>query len=64
LGLDASARLVAAAGTAVAKDIRLAGLLISARAAPAVADLADPSATLKSLLHGTCGAPAASPALA
>jgi 3-phenylpropionate/trans-cinnamate dioxygenase ferredoxin reductase subunit len=52
-GLDDSGRLVAASGvavgTAVAKDIRLAELLIAARAHPDPAALADPAVTLKSL---------------
>jgi 3-phenylpropionate/trans-cinnamate dioxygenase ferredoxin reductase subunit len=52
-----SARVVATAdvgiGNAVAKDIRLAEMLIGARAAPEVADLADPSVPLKSLLYGS-----------
>ena len=52
-GLDDVGRLVAAGGvaqgTAVAKDIRLAELLIAARAHPDPAALADPAITLKSL---------------
>jgi 3-phenylpropionate/trans-cinnamate dioxygenase ferredoxin reductase subunit len=52
-GLDDRGRLVAASGvaegTAVAKDIRLAELLIGARAHPDPAALADPVTTLKSL---------------
>jgi len=52
-GLDDGGRLVAASGvaegTAVAKDIRLAELLIAARARPDRAALADPATTLKSL---------------
>jgi 3-phenylpropionate/trans-cinnamate dioxygenase ferredoxin reductase subunit len=52
-GLDDRGRLVAASGvaegTAVAKDIRLAELLIAARLHPDRAALADPATTLKSL---------------
>ena len=52
-GLDDRGRLVAASGvaegTAVTKDIRLAELLIAARAHPDTASLADPAITLKSL---------------
>jgi 3-phenylpropionate/trans-cinnamate dioxygenase ferredoxin reductase subunit len=52
-GLDAGGRLVAAAGAgpgnAVARDIRLAEMLIARRAAPDPAVLADPAVTLKSL---------------
>ncbi|MGH9133509.1 MAG: NAD(P)/FAD-dependent oxidoreductase, partial [Ilumatobacteraceae bacterium] len=58
LGLDQRRRLVAAAGVApgtrIAKDIRLAEMLIARRAAPDPAALADPSVNLKSLL--TAGA--------
>jgi 3-phenylpropionate/trans-cinnamate dioxygenase ferredoxin reductase subunit len=54
-GLDDSGRLVAASGvatgTAVAKDIRLAELLIAARTHPDPAALADPTVTLKSLIR-------------
>ncbi len=53
-GLDGSERLVAAcgvaAGTAIAKDIRLAEMLIAKRATPDPTALADPSVNLKSLL--------------
>nr|WP_299495946.1 FAD-dependent oxidoreductase [uncultured Rhizobium sp.] len=52
--LDADGRLVAASGLgpggAVARDIRLAEMLISRRAHPDPAALADPSVKLKSLL--------------
>lgn len=52
-GLDAGGRLVAAAGTgpgnAVARDIRLAEMLIARRAVPDPAALADPAVALKSL---------------
>ncbi|GAB3561972.1 FAD-dependent oxidoreductase [Amycolatopsis endophytica] len=54
-GLAADGSLVAAAGagtgTTVARDIRLAELLIARRAAPPPAVLADPRAGLKSLLR-------------
>jgi 3-phenylpropionate/trans-cinnamate dioxygenase ferredoxin reductase subunit len=53
-GLDGSDRLVAAcgvaAGTAIAKDIRLAEMLIAKRATPNPTALVDPSVNLKSLL--------------
>lgn len=53
-GLDGGDRLIAAcgvaAGTAIAKDIRLAEMLIAKRATPDPAALADPSVNLKSLL--------------
>ena len=56
-GLDDGCRLVAASGvapgTAVAKDIRLAELLIAARAHPDPVALADPTVTLKSLLSAS-----------
>jgi 3-phenylpropionate/trans-cinnamate dioxygenase ferredoxin reductase component len=52
-GLDDAGRLVAASGvaggTAVARDIRLAELLIAGRAHPDPAALADPAVTLKSM---------------
>jgi 3-phenylpropionate/trans-cinnamate dioxygenase ferredoxin reductase subunit len=52
-GLAADGRLVAAAGTgpgnAVARDIRLAEMLIARRAVPDPAALADPAVALKSL---------------
>ena len=52
--LAADGRLVAASGIgvggAVAKDIRLAEMLIARRASPAAQDLTDPSVKLKSLL--------------
>jgi 3-phenylpropionate/trans-cinnamate dioxygenase ferredoxin reductase component len=52
--LAADGRLVAASGIgiggAVAKDIRLAEMLIARRASPAPQDLSDPSVKLKSLL--------------
>jgi 3-phenylpropionate/trans-cinnamate dioxygenase ferredoxin reductase component len=54
-GLSASGRLVAAAaagpGNSVARDIRLAEMLIAHRAAPDPAALADPAVTLKSVLR-------------
>jgi 3-phenylpropionate/trans-cinnamate dioxygenase ferredoxin reductase component len=54
-GLDASGRLVAAAaagpGNAVAKDIKLAEMLIARRANPEAAVLADPGVALKSILR-------------
>jgi 3-phenylpropionate/trans-cinnamate dioxygenase ferredoxin reductase component len=54
-GLDASGRLVAAAaagpGNAVAKDIKLAEMLIARRANPEAAALADPGVALKSILR-------------
>ena len=54
-GLEAAGRLVAAAGVgpgnAVARDIRLAEMLIARRAAPDPATLADPAVGLKSLLR-------------
>ncbi len=53
-GLDGDGRLVAASGVAVgaavAKDIRLAEMLIAKRATPTPAQLADPTVSLKSLL--------------
>jgi 3-phenylpropionate/trans-cinnamate dioxygenase ferredoxin reductase component len=53
-GLDHDGRLVAATGvapgTGIAKDIRLAEMLIAARAAPDPAALADPTVNLKRLL--------------
>jgi 3-phenylpropionate/trans-cinnamate dioxygenase ferredoxin reductase subunit len=56
-GLDAEGRLVAAAavgpGNAVAKDIRLAEMLIAATAVAAPDVLADPGVALKSLLRRT-----------
>jgi 3-phenylpropionate/trans-cinnamate dioxygenase ferredoxin reductase subunit len=52
-GLDVGGRLVAAAGVgpgnAVARDIRLAEMLIARRAAPDPVMLADPAVALKSL---------------
>lgn len=54
-GLGPDGRLLSAAaigtGNAVAKDIRLAEMLIAARAAPDPADLADPAVQLKALLR-------------
>jgi 3-phenylpropionate/trans-cinnamate dioxygenase ferredoxin reductase subunit len=54
-GLADDGRLVAAAavgpGNAVAKDVRLAEMLIAARATPNPAALNDPSITLKSILR-------------
>lgn len=54
-GLEAGGRLVAAAavgiGNTVARDIRLAEMLIAVRAAPDPAALADPGVALKSLLR-------------
>jgi 3-phenylpropionate/trans-cinnamate dioxygenase ferredoxin reductase component len=53
-GLDHEGRLVAATGlapgTGIAKDIRLAEMLIAERASPPAAALADPAVSLKSLL--------------
>lgn len=53
--LDAAGRLVGASGigpgNAVARDIRLAEMLIGKRAAPAPSALADPNVPLKSLLN-------------
>jgi len=53
-GLDHDGRLVAATGvapgTGIAKDIRLAEMLIAGRAAPDPAALADPTVNLKRLL--------------
>jgi 3-phenylpropionate/trans-cinnamate dioxygenase ferredoxin reductase component len=53
-GLDASGRLVSASGVgsgnSVAKDIRVAELLIGQRATPRVTDLADPTINLKTML--------------
>jgi 3-phenylpropionate/trans-cinnamate dioxygenase ferredoxin reductase subunit len=55
LGLDGSGRLMAAAaagpGNSVARDIRLAEMLIARRAAPDPAALADPGVPLKSVLR-------------
>lgn len=54
-GLSDGGRLVAAAaagpGNSVARDIRLAEMLIARRAAPDPAVLADPGAALKSVLR-------------
>jgi len=54
-GLADHGRLVAAAavgpGNAVAKDVRLAEMLIAAQTAPDPATLSDPSVTLKSILR-------------
>jgi 3-phenylpropionate/trans-cinnamate dioxygenase ferredoxin reductase subunit len=54
-GLGSDGRLVSAAavgsGNAVAKDIRLAEMLIAARAAPDPSAFADPTADLKALLR-------------
>ena len=54
-GLADGGRLVAAAaagpGNSVARDIKLAEMLIARRAAPAPAALADPGVTLKSVLR-------------
>ena len=59
--LDAGGRLVAASAfgpnAAIAKDIRLAEMLIARRAHPAAGDLADPQIGLKSLLKATGAAP-------
>jgi 3-phenylpropionate/trans-cinnamate dioxygenase ferredoxin reductase subunit len=59
-GLDADRRLVAAAaagpGNAVARDIRIAQMLIAHRAAPDPAVLADPAAALRPLLHAPADA--------
>jgi 3-phenylpropionate/trans-cinnamate dioxygenase ferredoxin reductase subunit len=56
-GLDAEGRLVAAAavgpGNAVAKDVRLAEMLIAARVVVPADALADPGVALKSLLRRT-----------
>ena len=56
-GLDAQGRLIAAAavgpGNAVAKDIRLAEMLIAAQVVLPVEALADPGVPLKSLLRRT-----------
>ena len=58
-GRDVSGRLVAAAGigpgNAVARDIKLAEMLIARRAAPDPAALADPGVPLKSLLRVPAG---------
>jgi 3-phenylpropionate/trans-cinnamate dioxygenase ferredoxin reductase subunit len=59
-GLDADRRLVAAAavgpGNAVARDMRLAEMLIARRAAPDPTALADPGVALKPLIHSLAGA--------
>jgi 3-phenylpropionate/trans-cinnamate dioxygenase ferredoxin reductase subunit len=59
-GLADGGRLIAAAaagpGNAVARDIRLAEMLIARRAAPDRAALADPAVALKSLLRAPVGA--------
>jgi 3-phenylpropionate/trans-cinnamate dioxygenase ferredoxin reductase component len=59
-GLAGGGRLIAAAaagpGNSVARDIRLAEMLIARRAVPDRAALADPSVTLKSLLRTPVGA--------
>jgi 3-phenylpropionate/trans-cinnamate dioxygenase ferredoxin reductase subunit len=53
-GLDAEGRLVCASGVAlgnsIARDIRVAEMLIAERAHPSVEELADPDISLKSLL--------------
>jgi 3-phenylpropionate/trans-cinnamate dioxygenase ferredoxin reductase component len=53
-GLDAEGRLVCASGvasgTSIARDIRLAEMLIAQRAHPTLEELADPAVSLKSLL--------------
>lgn len=53
-GLGPDGRLVSASGvgvgTAVARDIRVAEMLIAERATPAATDLSDPSCNLRSLL--------------
>jgi 3-phenylpropionate/trans-cinnamate dioxygenase ferredoxin reductase component len=53
-GLDYDGRLVSASGisegSAIGRDIRLAEMLIAARATPSVTDLADPAIGLRSLL--------------
>ncbi len=53
-GLDESGRLVCASGvapgTSIARDIRVAEMLIAQRAHPSVEELADPNVSLKSLL--------------
>ena len=58
-GLDGSGRLVAAAaagpGNSVAKDIKLADMLIARRAAPDPVALADPGVPLKSVLRAPVG---------
>lgn len=62
-GLDASGRLMAAAGAgpgnAVARDIKLAEKLIARRAVPDPAVLTNPGVPLKSLLNDSAGSPAA-----
>jgi 3-phenylpropionate/trans-cinnamate dioxygenase ferredoxin reductase subunit len=59
-GLDGSGRLVSASGVgrgnAVAKDVRLAELLIGQRAVPATAELADATFNLKQLLGARAAA--------
>ncbi len=54
--LDAAGRLVAASGigkgNAIAREVKLAELLIARRAAPAVTALTDPAIQLKALLKG------------
>jgi 3-phenylpropionate/trans-cinnamate dioxygenase ferredoxin reductase subunit len=59
-GLDADGRLVAAAGvgpgTSVARDIKVADMLIARRATPAAEALADPGVTLKALLRSPVAA--------
>ena len=58
-GLDGGGRLVAAAaagpGNSVAKDIKLAEMLIARRAVPDPAVLADPGVPLKSVLRAPVG---------
>jgi 3-phenylpropionate/trans-cinnamate dioxygenase ferredoxin reductase component len=53
-GLDTDGRVLSAAGVApgtkIAKDIRIAEMLIANRAKPSIEDLADPNCNLKSLL--------------
>ena len=59
-GLDGSGRLVSAGGigrgNAVAKELRLAELLIGQRATPAAAELAEPTFNLKRLLAARAAA--------
>ena len=59
-GLADGGRLIAAAaagpGNAVARDIRLAEMLIARRAVPDRAALADPAVALKSLLRAPVSA--------
>ena len=56
LHIDAAGRLVGASGigpgNSIARDVKLAEMLIGKKASPSPAQLADPSVALKALLKG------------